>query len=440
MKKRDFTARHNPGRQASPGSGPDSRGDIRQERRAAAESGYRRSRLASARKSRRRRLARFIIIAGIMAAAGAFAAVSVAIRSERPGAGESAADPGLSRSGSGNVIVVSRDEAGNLLYVGVIIPGGGAGAAEEAGQGSSHGDAAGRILYIIPGRTVASVPDLGFQRLDRLYREAGQAALDQTVADLLQIPIQYHVILTRAAVEMAAGEAGAVNFVTAEPLVMNQAPAGSAAPAEIAAGENPTGLSMAMSLLDAAAADNRDGPKVMAAFFQGLRDALAGKPAQDRQSLARRLLEVIETDMQKQDFVDLVAAVTAPENPLQIQTLPVRTAGGGEEWYFEPLIAEIDLMMQAAPVDDAVQLEIQNGTEAQGVVEAAAARLQPLRFSITTKPEPSEVNFDYTQIRCGSEALSEGNRIRDVLGTGTVIKDEYLEKKQIIVIIGRDLS
>jgi hypothetical protein len=54
--------------------------------------------------------------------------------------------------------------------------------------------------------------------------------------------------------------------------------------------------------------------------------------------------------------------------------------------------------------------------------------------------ETSGVNFEFTQIRYGSDAAHEGNSVRELLGTGTLIKDDFLENNQIIVIIGLDLA
>ena len=96
--------------------------------------------------------------------------------------------------------------------------------------------------------------------------------------------------------------------------------------------------------------------------------------------------------------------------------------------------------MTCIPQGAAIIIEIQNGTEAAGEVEAAGDKLAPLRYTITLKTDPSGVDFDVTQIRTGSEALAAGNRVRDLLGRGTVIKDDYMEKRQITVIIGKDMT
>jgi anionic cell wall polymer biosynthesis LytR-Cps2A-Psr (LCP) family protein len=318
--------------------------------------------------------------------------------------------------GSGNVIMLGMDTDGRPSQLLVYSP-------EDGGN-----------LLTVPVRTIVDTTDRGFARLDEVYQAGGQEALDQAVADLLQIPIQYHIFFPYAAVELTAERAGTINIKTARPLVMSQGPQG--VPVTIPTGDNPTGASAAVATLKAAATDNGDGPSVQAAFYQGLRDALSNSQQSEREAFAGQLLKRVETDMDEGDFVGLFVAATAPGGAFSSRALPVKAAGEGEGWYFEPVLPEAGAALP--PADAGLKLEIQNGTGQQGVVEAAAAKLEPLGFGLTLKPEPSGVNFDTTQIRCGTEALEGGSRVRDLLGGGTVIKDEYMEKNLIIVIMGRD--
>lgn len=408
MKRKDFTSQ----RRSALGS---SSRDTGQE-----GSGYRSRRLATDRRARQRRWAKLILGAGIVLAALVFLGVLAFVRIREPG-GEAQPEQPVADSGSGNVIMMGRDDAGKLSHVLLL--------ARDSGGGFS--------LYLIPAHTVADVAGQGFQQLDRAYEESGQQALDQAVADLLQMPVQYHVFFDNQATALVTEQAGVVNFKTGVPLVINAGLSGG--PETIAPGDNPTGSSMALGLFKAAEADNRDGPRVLSAFYQGVHDALAAKPEVDRRALSRQLLGRIKTDMDEGEFLDLIVAATAPGRGFGVWPLPVKTVISGSEWYFEPSMPELELLLAGSAQDGAYQLEIQNGTEAQGVAEPVAARLQTLRYSVSMKPEPSGVNFDVTQIRCGTDALEAGNRVRDLLGLGTIIKDEYLEKKQIIVIIGRDL-
>jgi hypothetical protein len=315
-----------------------------------------------------------------------------------------------------NIIFTGKDESGRLSQILVAV---------HDGDGFS--------VYTIPPRTLAETPDHGFQRLDAVLDLGGQPLLDQTLADLLQVPIRYHVSFDYGAVELTAEQAGTINFkadralATADQSVI------------LNPGDNPTGSQLALSYLKASVNDGQAGPEIQSLFYQGLRESLSGKAELDRRNFARQLMKRLSTDM-GDDFVELFVVMTDPARPFGVWPLPVKMTGTGTTWYLEPDLDQLDVLMSGTPEDSRFNMEIRNGTAAPGVVEAAAARLAPLRFNTTVLPEPSGVNFDNTQIRCGTEALKQGNSVHDLLGKGTIIKDEYMEKQQIIVIIGADLN
>lgn len=357
------------------------------------------------------------MISGLVVAALVFAGVFLAMR-----AGDSsgaASDESVSSGSSGTVIMTGRDDAGKLSQLAVLVP-------------DTQG---GYSFYTINPRTVADTPGHGFQQLAQVAELGGQELVDQAVANLLQVPIQYHVDLGYPTLEIAAEQAGIIDFKTDRPLTLN----GAGEAISFAAGDNPASAQRAILNLKASMDDGQAGPRVQALFYQGLRDALAMKPEPERRALAQLLLKRLETDMDEGDFVDLFVAMTTSGRAFGAWPLPVRLAGSGPDWYLEPVPAEVEMLMTGDTGDSGIILEIHNGTEAVGVVEAAGERLAPLRYGTTLQTDPSGVDFENTQIRVGSEALAAGNRIRDLLGKGTIIKDEYMEKQQIIVIIGRDL-
>lgn len=408
MKKKDYTFKNSPKRS--------------QRRRHSSftfvrKPGYRSARLSSRQQEKRRRLATRIMLAGIVFAVLIFLAVFLQVRSR----GESEAAPEISGGdGSGTVIITGSDESGGLSQLALMVP-------EEQG---------GFSLYTIPARTIADTPGFGFQQLDRVIELGGQQLLDQTVANLLQVPVQFHIQLAYPTLEIATEQAGSINFRADRPLAM--AVAGETI--NLAAGDNPTGAQRAVALLKASSADGQTGPKIQTLFYQGLRDSLSLKSEADRRALAGLLAKRLETDLDEEAFVDLFLAITTPGRSFGIWPLPVRIAGAGAGWYLEPLPAEIEMLMTGNSQDAAITLEIHNGTDTAGIVEAAAERLAALRYSTSLQTDPSGVDFDNTQIRVGSEALAAGARVRDILGKGIVIKDEYMGKRQITVIIGRDIS
>ena len=428
LKKNDYIFKSSPRRSRRRRGG--GYGTVRQ-------SGYRRARLAARQQGRRRRSFVFILAAGVIAAALVFTSVLLLVRAR--GSSEAAApavEATSAGAGSGTVIITGKDDAGGLAQLAVMVP----------------ADGGGYSFYTIPPRTIADTPGYGFQQLGRVAEIGGQELLDQTVANLLQTPIRYHIDFAYPALEAAAGQAGTVNFRTDRPLALT-ATVGATSSSDggatssstdgslnLAAGDNPVSAERAVALLKASVADGQAGPKVQALFYQGLRDSLALKSEPDRRVFAQQLARQVETDMDEGDFVQLLLAVTARGRPFGAWPLPVRLAAAGPNWYLEPVPAEIKALMTGAPQDATITLEIHNGTAAAGVVEAAAERLAPLRYNTSLQTNPSGVDFDNTQIRVGSEALTAGNRVRELLGKGTIIKDEYMEKHQIIVIIGRDIT
>lgn len=408
MKKKDYTFKNSPKR---------SQGRRRSSFTPVRKPGYRSARLSSRQQEKRRHLATRIMITGIVLAVLLFLAVFLLVRSR----GETEAAPGISGGdGSGTVIITGRDESGRLSQLALLVP-------EEQG---------GFSLYTIPARTIADTPGFGFQQLDRVIELGGQQLLDQTVANLLQVPVQYHIQLAYPTLEIATEQAGSINFRTDRPLAMTV----DGETINLASGDNPTGAQRAVALLKASSADGQAGPKIQTLFYQGLRDSLSLKSEADRRALAGLLAKRLETDLDEDAFVDLFLAITSPGRSFGVWPLPARIAGAGAGWYLEPLPAEIEMLMTGNSQDAAITLEIHNGTDTAGIVEAAAERLAALRYSTSLQTEPSGVDFDNTQIRVGSEALAAGARVRDILGKGIVIKDEYMEKRQITVIIGRDIS
>jgi hypothetical protein len=283
-------------------------------------------------------------------------------------------------------------------------------------------------------RTVAEVPGQGFLRLGQVAAAGDQALLDQTVANLLQHPVQYHIEIDHAMIQLASEQVGSFNLVLAQDLSL---PVGDVA-VTIPAGGYEVHSDQVVPLLRAAALDG-NGPLVEAAVFQGLREAFLARSATDREAFAAQLYQRLGTDLDEEQFVRLFLAMTSSDQALTVEALPALLEGSGADWYFEPIAGEAANILgqiQESPYT----LEVRNGTDVPGVVEWAVERLAPLGIDIDMQVETSSVNFEFTQIRYGSDVAQEGNNVRELLGSGTLIKDDYLENNQIIVIIGLDLA
>ncbi len=354
------------------------------------------------------------MIAGIAAATAAFAAIFLLARSR--GGGQAA--PPAAAPGTGGVIVTGSSPGGKLSQILLVSP---------DGRG-------GYSVYTLPARTVADTPGHGFQQLGAALGLGGQPLLDQTVANLLQAPVRYHLSFDWGVLEYLAGQAGTIDFKSDRPLSSTDGAV------SLAAGDNQESPDEAISYLNDSADDGGAGPQIQALFYRGLLGGIAGKPGLDRRSLARDLYGRVKTDMSEDSFVSLFTAMTGPGRPSGVWPLPVKQAGSGQSWYLEPEPDELAALLSGSPVNSAFSLEIRRGTAGQALAGAAAARLAPLRFTMVPAASQPGVGFDNTQIRCGSDAIGPSNQIHDLLGKGTVIKDDTLQKRQIIVIIGSDLT
>lgn len=371
--------------------------------------GYRAGQLASRRRSQQR-LARLIIVFGLLAAALLFAGITLLMRQTGSGPAE-AVMPAV----GGAIVMSGTDEEGALSQLLVLLPAG-----EDGWQ----------VFTLLP-RTVVEVPGYGFVRLDDALADGGKPLLDEALASLFGTGISGHIEFDYAALSLLVSRTAAINFSASQPLATVD---GSV---ELAAGDNPAGADRALDILRAAPGDASAGPELQALFFRGLHDALAALPEAERQAAATDFAERVKSDISSGEVVSLAALLLGSKGATGIWPLPVTLVEGGS-WYLEPVPAELQAIIGGG-AGTRTLVEIRNGTSAAGVVEAAAARLEPLGFELSLIPDASGVEFDYTRINCGSEALKQGNSVQEALGRGTIIKDDNLEKNRITVIIGRDL-
>lgn len=368
-------------------------------------------------RSRRRRQSRAILVAGLIIAILFFVGVSLLIRSGN--SDEIKEEPVISTGGDGdNVLLVATDGEEGLSQLLLL----------------THEGEGGYSIYTIPVRTIAADPEHGFRRMDEFYALGGRELLGRVTAELLRVPVDYYVAFDNDTIELLAKEAGIINFkadaamrVKGSETVLSQ-------------GDNLTSSDRAVSYLETATDDPDTGPQVQAMFYRGVRDSFILRTDQERSVTAQELVLKMESNLEDDDIVQLFVAMTDAGQPFGVWPLPVTRGGSGDDWYLEPIPDRVEAMIQGSNLNAAFNMEVRNGTETEGLVEEAAAKLEPLRYNMVLNLEVSGVNYDHTQIRCGSEALGECKRVKEALGAGTIIKDEQLEQKQIIVIIGRDLG
>lgn len=355
-----------------------------------------------------------IIVTGVV-----LAGLGFVIGSRISGGSESGEPrPAPAQAPASNVIISVRGPEGLLQHVLIAL----------------KDDDGGYTLISVPARTIVDSPDVGFTRLDSLYNEEGRGAVAASIENLLSITLDHYVETDRETLASAAEQVEVITFSTEAPV------SDSSGQELLTAGDNPTAASTALELLDASVTDAGSGSAIQAAFFSGLRNAVAAAQEPGRGELMTRLTQTLSSDLDESELTSWIAALTGSQQGFGLWPLPVTAGGSGEDWYYEPVLSQIEALIQGSNLAQEYRLEIQNGTETQGLVEAAAAKLEPLRYNISLDTEVSGVHYDHTQVRCGSDALGECDRVVEALGAGTIIKDEYLDSRQIIVIIGMDLA
>jgi len=354
-----------------------------------------------------------IIVGGLALSIAAFTVVFLLERSR--GVDEVAAEP---RAPAGSaVLIAGTDGEGSLEYALIAAP-------EEQG---------GFSVYSIPARTILATSRDGFARADSIMAEGGPGELAQALSDLTGIAVGSYVTVPAGTLARVAERAGTIEFRTEQPLSTEDGEV------SLPAGDNAAAADEALSRLDASASDRGGGPAIQALFFKGLLQALAALPSEDMEALAAEVVAGVETPMDGGDLEGFILSLARAGAETGVWPLPVHVAGSGEQWYLEPVPDQVASLVLGSSADMDISLEVRNGTETPGLVEAVAARLAPLRYNISQNTETSGVEYDHTQIRCGSEALDQCDRVRQTLGAGTVIKDEFLDSRKIIVIVGKDM-
>lgn len=316
---------------------------------------------------------------------------------------------------NGNTVLVVKDDQGQASQILFIV---------SEGSGS-------RSLYVIPSRTIIEAPGSGFQEVGAMLQAGGSEALMQSLADLFQSPVDNYAELGEEALSEAVDRAGIINFKSDQTIELADG-------VTLDAGDNMTSSKSTMSYLEAARDNPQYWPQVQVMFYTGLLEALSAKTDHERSEAASAIADKMKGDLGKSRMAQMWFDLINPDQPAGVILLPVTVAGSGDEWYYEPLPDQIQSMIKGGDLNSSYNLEVRNGTGTAGIAEDAAAKLEPLRYNMTVDPETSEVNYDYTQVRCGSDALDQCNNVQGYLGLGTVIKDELLDKNEIILILGND--
>lgn len=124
-----------------------------------------------------------------------------------------------------------------------------------------------------------------------------------------------------------------------------------------------------------------------------------------------------------------------------VDVLPGRLVEGQGFTYYEPDLTEVEQMLGGAPPERTVSVEVQNGSGAVGIAQKVAKKLEPLGYTfLPPKNADAFPDVESTRIFAAADVLAEADRIRGLLGKGTVVKQESLPAHRIIVVVGKDLT
>jgi hypothetical protein len=118
-----------------------------------------------------------------------------------------------------------------------------------------------------------------------------------------------------------------------------------------------------------------------------------------------------------------------------------RLVEGDGYTYVEPDVAVARALLSGTAADADTTVELRNGSGAVGVVEAAAAQLQPLGYRVTATGNAEDFpNVTQTVISYSAGAAQAAARVQALLGVGVVGESDDLTIDLVVVILGSDYA
>lgn len=263
----------------------------------------------------------------------------------------------------------------------------------------------GGVVLAIPGGVLLRADD-GYKTLADLFAAGGGTAVDGAVTEALAVPVGAVASVEWSDLKRGMSDAGIGDTPAALPSIEDDA------------SDLPTGMrSVARSAL---------------ALFSAIESEWGGMVWVD-----------LELQGDADGFIDAVAANASAMSvggwEAAAMTGAVRSGEGFA--YVEPDMTSAQALLVGAAAGAAVSLDIQNGSGALGVAEAAGALLEPLGYVVL--PYSNAVGFPdvlHTEISFAADAAAEAEAVRGALGVGTVARDDALASGCIVVVLGKDFS
>jgi hypothetical protein len=121
--------------------------------------------------------------------------------------------------------------------------------------------------------------------------------------------------------------------------------------------------------------------------------------------------------------------------------LPGRQVEGLGFAYYEPDLAAIRAMLGGKSPESAVSVEVQNGSGVVGAAQKISDAIAPLGYTLLP-PKNAEGFPDVatTQLFAAPDAVAQADRLRGILGLGTVVEQESLAPGTVVIVVGKDLD
>jgi hypothetical protein len=120
--------------------------------------------------------------------------------------------------------------------------------------------------------------------------------------------------------------------------------------------------------------------------------------------------------------------------------VPGKTVKGNGYAYYEPDRAAIRRLLGETPPEQAISVEVQNGSGEVGIAERVVKVIAPLGYTMLPAGNADDFpDVATTRIFAAPDTLAEADRLRGVLRHGTVVRQESLPAGRILVVIGKDL-
>lgn len=121
--------------------------------------------------------------------------------------------------------------------------------------------------------------------------------------------------------------------------------------------------------------------------------------------------------------------------------VPGRVVEGLGFVYFEPDVAGLQALLGGKAPESGVSVEVQNGSGIVGIAQKISAIISPLGYTMLS-PKNAEgfPNVEVTQLFAAPDVLAEADRLRRLIGVGTVVQQETLPAARVIIVVGKDLD